>query len=115
MEAKRADVLKITTRVGEQNKEKSPFEKIADEIGKLVTEKNAAYGDSFGRSGAVLKVLSPNGVSPDQYDDMLAIIRILDKLFRLANDGSAFGESPYLDIVGYGLLGAVRHENQKER
>jgi len=86
------------------------YEEIGQEIGKLVNEKQAAYGDSFGRSGAVMKALYPNGISADQLEDALAIIRIIDKLFRIATDKNALGESPYRDIAGYGLLGAVRSE-----
>ena len=42
----------------------SNFEKIAGDIGKLVTQKNLAYGDSFSRAADVLKVLYPDGVQP---------------------------------------------------
>jgi len=91
---------------------RSPYVETAVKIGELVTEKNLAYGDSFGRCGDVLRVIYPDGIKPEQYDDALAVVRILDKLFRIANDGCAFGESPFLDITGYGLLGAVRHEKK---
>ena len=57
-----------------------------------------AYGDSFGRAGQVLKVLYPDGIILDQYDDMLAVVRIIDKLFRIANNKDAFGESPSLSF-----------------
>jgi hypothetical protein len=80
------------------------------EIGKLVDEKQRAYGDSFGKAGNVLRELYPDGIRPEQYDDMLAVARILDKLFRIASDKHAFGESPYSDIAGYGLLGAIKQE-----
>jgi hypothetical protein len=33
------------------------------------------------------------------------VVRILDKLFRIANDKSAFNEDPWQDIAGYGILG----------
>jgi len=36
---------------------------------------------------------------------MLAITRVLDKLFRLATRKDAFGESPWNDICGYAILG----------
>ena len=49
------------------------FEKIATEIGKLVDEKDAAYGSSFLKSEKILKILYPNGIEPNQYKDMLAI------------------------------------------
>ena len=81
------------------------YDRIGREIGKLVDEKQKAYGDSFGRAGAVMKVLYPKGISLEQMDDALAVIRIIDKLFRIANDKDAFGESPFKDIAGYGLLG----------
>lgn len=88
------------------------YTRLGTEIGELVAKKQAAYGDSFGRSGAVMKILYPKGISVAQLDDALAIIRILDKLFRIATDKSALGESPYRDIAGYGLLGAARSEKK---
>jgi hypothetical protein len=36
---------------------------------------------------------------------MLCVVRIFDKLKRIATNKDAFGESPYGDIIGYGLLG----------
>jgi len=36
-------------------------------------------------------------------------VRTLDKVCRIAKGNKdAFGESPWRDIAGYGLLGAVR-------
>ncbi len=84
------------------------YKKIALEVANLVIEKQKAYGDSFGKSGDILRILYPNGINPDQYDDMLTIVRIIDKLFRIANDKKAFGENPYKDINGYSLLALVR-------
>lgn len=74
------------------------------EIGELVERKNKAYGDSFAKSGDILRILYPNGLEPDQYDDVLAIARIIDKLFRIATDRDALGENPWEDIAGYSLL-----------
>ena len=68
-----------------------PFEDIGREIGRLVDEKNAAYGDSFGRAGEILEILYPDGVRPAQYRDFLAVTRIIDKLFRIATDRDALG------------------------
>lgn len=86
--------------------------KMAEQIGKLVAEKQAAYGDSFGKSGQVMRILYPDGIRPDQIDDALCVVRIVDKLFRIATDRDALGESPYRDIAGYGILGAVRVEGE---
>ena len=84
------------------------FEEIASKVAKLVAEKQEAYGDSFGKCGDVLKLMYPNGITVDQYTDALCIVRILDKLFRIATHKKAFGESPYDDIIGYGILGAKK-------
>jgi len=78
----------------------------------LVDEKNTAYGDSFAQSCKVLEVLYPNGVGVEQYKDMLGIVRVLDKLFRIAHAKDAFGESPWRDIAGYGILGVSNSERK---
>lgn len=88
------------------------YQDIGRDIGALVESKQMAYGDSFGNSGAVMKILYPNGIGPDHVDDALTIVRIIDKLFRIANKKDAFGESPYRDIVGYGLLAVARDEKK---
>lgn len=80
------------------------YEKIASKIGKLVDEKNAAYGDAFNKSADFLEILFPDGVSVDKYSDMLAIIRVFDKLMRIATHKDALGENPWNDITGYGVL-----------
>jgi len=92
------------------------FAAIGREIGELVEVKNRQYGDAFSQSCRVLSVLFPDGVRPDQYRALLAITRVIDKLFRLAtgkdhNAGHApcpacnrpF-ESPGMDLAGYGIL-----------
>jgi hypothetical protein len=90
------------------------YEEIGVEIGKLVQEKNSAYGDSFGQSCRILEVLYPSGIQPSQYRDALAITRVIDKLFRLANKKDAFGESPWRDICGYSILGVSNDEMTNE-
>jgi hypothetical protein len=81
------------------------FEELGRLVGKLVEEKNKSYGSSFDKGGIFLKLLYPNGVKPEQYTDMLCIIRLFDKLIRVATSKDAFGESPYRDLAGYSLLG----------
>ena len=93
----------------------SPWEVAGREIGRLVRKKNEAYGDSFGKSGGVLRILFPDGIKPEQYDDALCLVRVIDKLFRIATAKGAFGESPYRDIAGYALLGAVRDEKKQSK
>ena len=93
---------------------KTVYEQTAEEIGKLVSQKNQAYGSSFAESHKILSVLYPNGIKPEQYTDALAVIRVLDKLFRIATDRDALGESPWQDIAGYGILGTVNANKKKE-
>lgn len=93
--------------------ETKTYQKIASDIGDLVQEKNDAYGDSFGQSCRVLEVLYPEGINPSQYRDALAITRVIDKLFRLANKKDAFGESPWRDIAGYAILGVANDERSQ--
>jgi hypothetical protein len=88
------------------------YEEIARQIGAVVRLKQAAYGDSFNKSCEVLKVLYPDGVSPDNFKDFLAVTRIIDKLFRIATDRDALGESPFQDIAGYSILG-VAHSKEE--
>lgn len=80
------------------------YEEIGGNIGALVDKKNAAYGNSIHEAGQIVRILYPRGIKPEQYDDFLALIRIIDKLFRIANQKKAFGESPFMDIAGYGIL-----------
>ena len=94
--------------------EQGKYEQLGTEIGKLVDVKNAAYGDSFHRAGEFLKILYPDGVQPDQYIDVLCIVRIFDKLMRIATDKDALGESPYRDIGGYALLGLANSNDKKK-
>lgn len=89
------------------------YKQIGEEIGSLVDQKNAAYGSSFAESYKILSVLYPNGIKPEQYTDALAIIRVIDKLFRLATNKDAFGESPWRDIAGYAILGVSNDESKK--
>lgn len=82
----------------------------AVEVAKVVKEKNEAYGSAFAKAGEFLKLLYPDGINPDQYKDALLLVRIFDKQMRVATDKDAFGENPYEDIQGYGLLGSLEDE-----
>ena len=91
----------------------NPYEFLGSEVGRLVEEKQLAYGDSFGRSGECLRQMFPDGIKKEQYGDLLTIARILDKLFRIASDPDAFSENPYQDIAGYALLGMKRYKDKE--
>ena len=65
----------------------------------------------------LFNILYPNGIQPYQYGDLLTIVRMLDKVFRIANmpseDKDIMGEEPYKDIAGYALL-ALERERAKD-
>jgi dihydrofolate reductase len=89
------------------------YEELGRSVGALVDVKNEAYGSAFDDAGEFLKLLYPNGIQPSQYSDALAVVRIFDKMKRIATDRDALGESPYRDIAGYGLLGLRRVERER--
>ena len=89
------------------------LQQAAKELADLVQEKNRAYGDSFEKSGEILKILMPNGCPPEKFQDMLTVARITDKLFRICTDPTAFGEEPYKDIAGYALLSVVSKQKKE--
>lgn len=93
----------------------SDYKKLGTALGKLVASKNVCYGDSFSRSGEMLKILYPNGVQPSQYRDFLTVTRVIDKLFRVATRKKAFGETPWRDIAGYSLLSLAADESENKR
>lgn len=98
-----------TGRGGEHERRKvmADVRKLATEIAAMVETKQAAYGDAHGRAGDVLRVLYPEGIPVSAYTDALTVVRVVDKLFRIATDRDALGEDPWRDIAGYALLGAA--------
>jgi hypothetical protein len=82
-------------------------------VGKFVTtntiEKNRKYGDAARKVTDLLYVLYPDGIAPANYPDALLLIRLLDKVVRLASYDeerkAADDESPWVDVAGYGVLG----------
>ena len=81
------------------------YVEIGEAIGKLVMTKQAAYGDSFSKSGEVMRILWPGGIPPERLTEALAMVRVIDKLFRIATNASdPMGESPWQDVAGYAIL-----------
>jgi hypothetical protein len=91
----------------------------ATALGDLLVEKQTQYGDSVGSSGEILRQLYPNGIRPDQYDNLQLVVRVLDKLKRIATQGpdgtDLGGESPWRDVAGYGILGLAQAEQRAPR
>ncbi len=89
----------------------SKFMTIATDLGKLLEVKNEAYGNAFSKITEILKILYPEGIKPEQYQDLGLVIRILDKLSRIAKDNDPLGESPFQDIAGYAILAQTIKKN----
>lgn len=90
------------------------YEQIGMRIGSLVDRKNQAYGDSFNKSHKFLELLYPEGVKVEQYSDMLALVRMFDKMMRIANKKEAFNENPFKDIAGYSILKSEEVDNEEK-
>jgi len=87
------------------------YKQLGQKIGQLVDEKNKAYG-GISKVAEAMKIFYPDGISFDKLTDALLIVRILDKVNRISGgDKKAFGENPFKDISGYGLLGCDEVNN----
>ena len=75
--------------------------------------KNDAYGNAFDKTTQILTLLYPTGIKVEQFKDVHVLIRMLDKLSRIARDNDPMGESPYMDIAGYSILALARDENDE--
>ncbi len=89
----------------------SDFHKIASDLATLLEQKNLAYGDAFAKTTQILELLYPEGIKVEQYKDVHVIVRMLDKISRIAKDNDPMGESPYQDLAGYCLL-ALKQMNK---
>ncbi len=91
------------------------YQDLGREIGKLVDQKQLAYGDSTRVCTEVLKVFLQRYKNEDStytipeslLHHIFLQVRIIDKQGRIfANpDGDLMGENPYADLTGYSLLG----------
>jgi len=85
--------------------QKTRFHEIAADLADLLARKREAYGNNLSAAPVILEQLYPDGVKVSEYQTLLLIVRILDKLSRLANGGGRFalGEDAWKDIAGYAL------------
>jgi hypothetical protein len=93
--------------------EKPTLKEIAVDIAEVVQIKGEAYGDALSSTTLCLDALYPEGMNGDDYANAALIIRILDKLKRIATNNENAGENPWLDVAGYALR-AVYNARLKE-
>lgn len=89
------------------------IKQIANDLSQLIEKKNQAYGNAFDKTEDILKILYPNGIKVEQYKDIHVLVRMLDKICRIARDNDPFNESPYMDLAGYSLLALERREKDE--
>lgn len=97
------------------------YEAKARELGKMVDDKQKAYGNSMKTSVVVMQAFMEKYRQGDNYvfpmellEHMLIQVRIIDKQCRIFSNpqGDLMGESPYKDIMGYGLLASSRFSKE---
>ena len=85
---------------------------------RITIERNKKYGDAVRKTLGILEELYPDGIQPNQYSDLLLLVRVLDKLIRIASytpdRRAADDESPWADVRGYGILGEEKDLDPKE-
>lgn len=103
---------------------KKDYKQVAKEIGEVVEKKNKAYGNSVVSATKIIKIYlekySNNDGTYTIPEELIDVIvrqtRIMDKQSRLFNNPKMdlMKENPYKDITGYGLLGHIQEELEKE-
>lgn len=81
-----------------------------DALAALLRGKEIAYGtDNPRRVGHIMSVLYPEGITASQMADAALVVRVIDKLARIAGrppgQKDPGGESPWKDIAGYAVRG----------
>jgi len=89
---------------------KSKFKEIADKIGSMVEEKNVQYGDSYANTQKFLDILYPESIPVEKFSDIVCIIRIFDKLKKVAAQVESDEENPYADLIGITIRMADNQE-----
>ena len=88
------------------------YEEAGSLLGQLVIEKRKQYGGgALERSSAVLTLLYPDGIQPDQYPDAMSIMRVVEKLSRIAG-GNQGDENAWVDIAGHGMVAGAISERR---
>ncbi len=95
--------------------EMATYQKIAMEIASLLQIKNAAYGSAFEKTTHILEQLYPKGIPLESYKDVHVIVRVLDKLSRIAQNNDPLGEDPWKDICGYSILAQTENLKAKKK
>ena len=86
------------------------FEELAKEVAQLVDQKNEEYGNCYSVAPELLKLFAPNGISPDKYNDIAILLRLVEKIKR--GFGGEISRDLWIDIVGLGLNGLKEYDER---
>jgi hypothetical protein len=81
-----------------------PLENLGTRLGVMLQAKNEAYGSAFLKCDEFLSILWPDGVPRSAYGTMLILVRMFDKMMRIATAPDAFNEDAESDLAGYAML-----------
>ena len=85
--------------------ERNDVRSVASDVAVIVEEKNKEYDSAFEKVSKILFILFPNGIPTNKYHDAAILIRVLDKVCRIANtNDKGVKKDAWLDICGYALL-----------
>lgn len=84
--------------------EARPLEHLCRRLGVMLQDKNDSYGSSFYKAEDFIALLWPDGVPPEAFGRMLIMVRMFDKMMRIAVMPEAFGEDAEMDLFGYAAL-----------
>lgn len=92
------------------------IKKLFEEIENVFVEKQSKYGQVDVKIKNMLKELYPNGVKPEQYNEFMNVLKMLEKISRLTNENIDIkGKSDALvDLAGYAMLGVKKMGEQSE-
>lgn len=79
------------------------YKEVGSSIGHIVDQKNKQYGNAINDTEDFLRLLYPCGIAPSDYKNIGILVRIFDKIKRIAN-GNKGDENAYMDIAGYAIL-----------
>ena len=80
------------------------WQTIADDMTSLLKAKRDSYGNNLACTPEIMKLMYPSGITHEQLDDFLILVRMVDKMFRIANGANfKLGEDAWKDLAGYAM------------
>lgn len=91
------------------------FRKTAYELSSLLVDKDKKYGDAYTKVEQIMEIIYPNGIPIGHYKYALTLVRMLDKVCRVANKVNIDDddEDPMRDIAGYALKFLANRDYEK--